>query len=111
MVSELLETGWSGDCGRTTLSVPTRTLGGVVFAETISEMKLAVMPMAAIKEQAWRIRDTLKLAPRAPSGPAMMRWMSFAGFRGKSGRNWRAVVDIRSEVLESTRRSVARKCK
>jgi hypothetical protein len=36
----------------TTLRVPMSTLGGATLAETISEMKFAVMPMIAIIETA-----------------------------------------------------------
>lgn len=36
----------------TMLSVPMRTVGGVMFAATISETKLAVMPMIATIETA-----------------------------------------------------------
>jgi hypothetical protein len=35
----------------TTLIVPITMFGGVAFAETITEMNLAVMPIMAIKEQ------------------------------------------------------------
>jgi hypothetical protein len=46
--------------------VPTRTFGGVLLAVTISEMKLAVMPMMAISDTACMPRTTVKVAPRAP---------------------------------------------
>jgi len=51
---------------QTTLSVPISTFGGAVFADTISAMKLAVMPIMAIKDTACRIRVILNVAPRAP---------------------------------------------
>lgn len=38
--------------GPTMLSVPTMTDGGTMFADTISEMKFAVMPMMAIMDAA-----------------------------------------------------------
>lgn len=50
----------------TTLRVPTRTLGGELSAETISWMKLAVMPMMEMRQMACMPRTTVKVAPRAP---------------------------------------------
>ena len=49
-----------------------RSDGGVAPALTISEMKLAVIPMTAIMETIWRARVALKVAPRTPwSGPML----------------------------------------
>jgi len=42
------------------------TFGGVALAETISEMKLAAIPMMAIKDAACIALVTLKVAPNAP---------------------------------------------
>jgi hypothetical protein len=57
----------------TTLRVPTSTLGGVFPALTMSEMKLAVMPMMEMRETACMPLTTVKVAPRAPCvGGAMM---------------------------------------
>ncbi len=50
----------------TTLSVPTRTFGGEVLLDTISEMKFAVIPIIAMRDTAWSMRTILKVAPRAP---------------------------------------------
>jgi hypothetical protein len=41
----------------TTLIVPITMFGGVAFVETMTEMKFAVMPIMAIREQAWKRRD------------------------------------------------------
>ena len=57
----------------TTLRVPTRTVGGSILAEIISEMKLLVMPMIAIIEAACMRRVILKVAPRAPEA-AMLKF-------------------------------------
>lgn len=43
------------------------TLGGDCLDETISEMKLAVIPMMLIREMASIARTTVKVAPRAPT--------------------------------------------
>lgn len=59
--------------GLTTLRVPIRTWGGAWFEETISAMKLAVMPMIAMREMACIPRTTVKVAPRAPNaGPGIL---------------------------------------
>lgn len=50
----------------TMLNVPIKTGGGVAPALTISEMKLAVMPMMAIIEEASRALAALKVMPSAP---------------------------------------------
>jgi hypothetical protein len=50
----------------TTLSVPIRTLGGVLSAETISEMKFAVMPIIEMRQTACMPRTTVNVIPRAP---------------------------------------------
>jgi len=46
--------------------VPISKFGGVAFAETISEMKLAVMPVIASNDAACIALVTLKVAPNAP---------------------------------------------
>ena len=51
---------------QTTLSVPTSTVGGSTFAEIISEIKLLVMPIMAIRDAPCMSRAILKVAPRAP---------------------------------------------
>ena len=62
--------------GHTTLRVPTRTGGGVRWELTISEMKLAVMPMMPIREMTWRPRTTVKVVPRAPYfGAGILNWL------------------------------------
>lgn len=48
------------------LKIAMRTEGGVASALTISEMKLAVIPMIAIIEAICRTRAALKVAPRTP---------------------------------------------
>jgi hypothetical protein len=64
--------GWKGERrggrGRilTTLIIPTRRFGGVALFETIRLMNLAVMPIMAMREQAWKRRASWKVAPRAP---------------------------------------------
>ena len=50
----------------TTVRVPTSTLGGVLSAEIISEMKLAVMPIIPVRQTTCRMRVTVNVAPRAP---------------------------------------------
>lgn len=50
----------------TTLSVPISTSGGETSLDTICEIKLAVMPITAIRHTACRTRTALKVAPRAP---------------------------------------------
>jgi hypothetical protein len=50
----------------TTLIVPMRTLGGTASAETISEIKLAVIPMIAMRETTCIPLVTMKVAPSAP---------------------------------------------
>ncbi len=50
----------------TTESVPIRTFGGTVLFATISEMKLAVIPIMEMRETVWRPRMLVKLVPRAP---------------------------------------------
>lgn len=50
----------------TTLIIPIRMFGGVALLFIITLMNLAVMPMMAIREQAWKRRDSWKVAPRAP---------------------------------------------
>lgn len=56
-----------------TLRVPIRTCGGAWFADTISAMKLAVMPMMAMREMTCMPRTTVKVAPRAPNcGPGIL---------------------------------------
>jgi hypothetical protein len=40
--------------------------GGVALLFIITLMNLAVMPIMAIREQAWKRRDIWKVAPRAP---------------------------------------------
>ena len=50
----------------TTLRVPIRTLGGVLSAETISEMKFAVMPIMEIRQTACMPRTTVNVIPSAP---------------------------------------------
>lgn len=52
--------------GLTTLIVPIRMFGGVALLFIITLMNLAVMPIMAIREQAWKRRDSWKVAPRAP---------------------------------------------
>lgn len=52
--------------GRTTLIVPMRMFGGVALLLIITLMNLAVMPMMAMREQAWKSRASWKVAPRAP---------------------------------------------
>ena len=54
-----------------TLNVPIRTFGGVVFVDTISEMKLAAIPIMAIRDAACRTRVTLKVVPKAPWAPIL----------------------------------------
>lgn len=59
--------------GLTTLRVPTMTEGGAWFTDTISEMKLAVMPMMAMRDTACMPRTTVKVMPRAPKfGPCIL---------------------------------------
>jgi len=56
-----------------TLRVPTRTGGGVWLTDTISETKLAVMPMMEMSETACIPLTTVKVAPRAPKfGPGIL---------------------------------------
>jgi len=56
-----------------TLRVPTRTGGGVWLTDTISETKLAVMPMMEMRETACIPLTTVKVAPRAPNcGPGIL---------------------------------------
>lgn len=50
----------------TTLSVPMSTFGGDWSACTISEMKLAVIPIMVMRETACIPLTTVKVAPRAP---------------------------------------------
>ena len=50
----------------TTVIVPINTSGGVRLFDTISEIKLAVMPMIAMSEHAWKTRASWRAAPRAP---------------------------------------------
>lgn len=58
----------------TTESVPMRTCGGDWFEATISAMKLAVIPMMAMREITCMMRTTVNVAPRAPNfGPGMMK--------------------------------------
>lgn len=59
---------YNGDHERThtTLRVPTRTSDGVLLFWTISEIKLAAIPIMAIKDPACRILTTLKVPPTAP---------------------------------------------
>ena len=52
--------------GLTTLIIPIKTLGGVAFAEMISEMKCAVSPVMVIRLIPWKRRERWKVAPRAP---------------------------------------------
>jgi len=55
-----------------TLRVPIRTRGGDWFADTISAMKFAVIPIMAMRETASIPRTTVKVAPRAPNaGPCI----------------------------------------
>ena len=42
--------------GHTTVIVPINTFGGFALIETISAMKLAVRPIMAMSEQAWKMR-------------------------------------------------------
>jgi hypothetical protein len=64
---------WMRKEEHTTLSVPTRTGGGVWLTDTISETKLAVMPMMEMSEMACIPRTTVKVAPRAPKfGPGIL---------------------------------------
>lgn len=93
-----------GAGGLTTLRVPIRTLGGTVFEETMSEMKLAVMPMMAMREMPWRARTTVKVAPRAPYcgagimvGFAKERFAKFVFIRSAFGKLWFAVRLRKSE--------------
>lgn len=51
---------------RTTLRVPMMTFGGDCLPVTISEMKLAVIPMMLIRQIASMDRTTVKVTPRAP---------------------------------------------
>lgn len=52
--------------GRTMVIVPMKMAGGVASLSTISAMKLAVRPMMAMRQHAWMMRATWKVAPRAP---------------------------------------------
>ena len=51
--------------GHTTVIVPINTFGGFALIETISAMKLAVRPIMAMSEQAWKIRAIWNVALRA----------------------------------------------
>lgn len=57
---------WGLWAGLTTLRVPIRTLGGMLSAETISEMKFAVMPIMEMRHTACIPRTTVNVIPRAP---------------------------------------------
>lgn len=48
------------------LNIATKTGGGVAPALTISEMKLAVIPIVAIMEAICNALVALKVAPRTP---------------------------------------------
>lgn len=50
----------------TTLRVPTRTSDGVLLFWTISEMKLAAIPIMAINDTACMILTILNVPPIAP---------------------------------------------
>lgn len=52
--------------GLTTLIVPIRMSGGVALLFIITLMNLPTMPIMAIREQAWKRRESWKVAPRAP---------------------------------------------
>lgn len=56
-----------------TLKVPTSSLDGVSLVVTVSETKLAAIPIQARRHMTWSPRTILKVAPRAPSGPAMFK--------------------------------------
>lgn len=68
-----VQLGKLGEGIRTTLRVPTSSLGGETLVSTISEMKLEVMPMIAMRQAACMPLITVKVAPSAPKfGPCMM---------------------------------------
>lgn len=61
---------WKGEVGLTTVSAPINSEGGLRSTAAISLMKLATMPMMAMRETSWHARMTVNVMPRAPSfGP------------------------------------------
>jgi len=50
----------------TTLNVPTRTSDGALLLDTISDIKFAAIPIMPMRDMAWSILQSLKVAPRAP---------------------------------------------
>jgi hypothetical protein len=93
--------GWQESQRRvrlTTLRVPTSTFGGAFSAATISEMKLAVMPMMEMRDTACMPLTTVKVAPRAPKvGAGMANVVEDFGFEGY-------VLDDKSVLVRRARR-------